>query len=200
MKNYTITQEQILELSKESDFAKHFMQIWFPDAFKKELELNKWYKGIFPYTGKAFAFFNSIDKNGNIKGYGIDCLGKWYDDRNSDLHYGKLDCINDWIEATPGEVETVLIAEAKKRGFIEGTKFKDARYGKNVYEVKIDSIFRLYDDTIICIKDSGNGNVFYKGKWAEIIPQEKTVVPMEKALKIIAKKLKTSPENIEIKS
>ena len=40
--------------------------------------------------------------------------------------------------------------------------------------------------------------IFANGKWAEIITEEKTVITMEKALKIIAKKMKVSPENIEI--
>ena len=44
----------------------------------------------------------------------------------------------------------------------------------------------------------GTNVIFTQGNWAQILPQENTIIPIEKALKIIAKKMKVSPENIEI--
>ena len=43
MKTFTITEEQIKELSKWKH-GKRLMQDWFPEAFEKQLEVGKVYK------------------------------------------------------------------------------------------------------------------------------------------------------------
>ena len=102
--------------------------------------------------------------------------------------------------------EKFLIAEAKNRGFKNGVTILrgDWYSGFSAPKVTIEkeeeqhptSGFEFRNDTLFL----GGYTIFYKGNWAQILPQEKTVVPMEKALKIIAKKMKVSPENIEIQS
>ena len=152
---YEITKEQVLEnykyaLNNQDYLSARNLKEWFPNAFKKELEVGRWYKSI----KRNFLV--------NYQGDNMENYGFWENQGfKNNIAFGgywKDEC----IEATPQEVETALIAEAKKRGFKEGYI------------------------------------LFNSGKWAEIIPQEKTIVPMENALKIIAKKMKVSLENIEI--
>ena len=188
---YEITKEQILETIRTgTDVTERYFKEIIPEAFKKELEIGKWYKR--PHNSALFYVTEilNIDSN-HCKVFGFDNVGKWMPEN------AKTFPDNDF-EATPEQIESALINEAKKRGFIDGVKFKDARYGKNSYKVSNENIFRLYNNETLCIEDDGNVTVFYKGNWAQILPQEKTVVPMEKALKIIAKKMRVSPENIEI--
>ena len=96
-----------------------------------------------------------------------------------------------------------LIAEAKKRGYKKGVKavglYKDGSpHQITDFIINQDNFtYKTLDNALVCNKLGFR--IFANGKWAEILSQEKTVVPMEKALKIIAKKLKTSPDNIEIK-
>ena len=181
MKNYTITKDQILELH-ESNSPETRIQIakMFPDAFKEELEVGKWYKR--PNNSALFYVTEilNIDSN-HCKVFGFDNLGHWMAEN------AKTFPDNDF-EATPKQVETALINQAKKRGFVEGAKFKDARYGKNIYKVSNESIFRLRYNEALCIEDYGNGTVFYEGKWAEIIQEETKLITMEKAVKILSKK------------
>ena len=53
MKTFTITEEQVKELSKWKH-GKRLMQDWFPEAFEKQLEVGKVYKYPSPciVTGK----------------------------------------------------------------------------------------------------------------------------------------------------
>src|SRR5690606_13385615 len=93
------------------------------------------------------------------------------------------------VEATDQEWEAALINEAKKRGFVEGVKYLSPL---NKYRRAFDGEMYFNHNNLY---EKGK-SIFNNGKWAEILAQEKTVVPMEKALKIIAKKMKVSPENI----
>ena len=95
-----------------------------------------------------------------------------------------------------------LKKEAKKRGFKQGITILRGDWYSGFFAPKVTiekeqyptSGFEFHNDTLFL----DGYIIFYSGNWAEIIPQEKTVVPMAKALKIIAKKMKVSPENIEI--
>lgn len=189
MENYTITKEQILELHESNSYETR-IQIakMFPEAFKKELQVGKWYKR--PHNSALFYVTEILNIDSNYcKVFGFNNLGHWMPEN------AKTFPDNDF-EATPKQVETALINQAKKRGFVEGAKFKDARYGKNLYKVSNESIFRLYDNEILCTEDYGNGTVFYKGKWAEIITEETKVITMDKAVKILSKKY---GQKVEIK-
>ena len=198
MENYKITKEQILAIEKVGGAdVSLYLKETFPEVFKTELEVGKWYK-MKGNTHFLCNFNGNIGNNGNS--YGFNLNGEWMDNsmcfHNSDTY----------VEATPEEVESALINEAKKRGFVEGVEFiclisgkkgktecpgflYEGAYGKNS-----NSLETSFAETSI------NGVLYKDGKWATILPQEKTVVPMAKALKIIAKKMKVSPEDIEIKN
>ena len=107
------------------------------------------------------------------------------------------------VEATPEEVEAALINEAKKRGYKGGIKLSPLESCSNAIDTEKEDVYSYIPKVSHYVGNrlqlNGTG-IYQDGKWAEILPQEKTVVPMEKALKIIAKKMKVSPENIEIKN
>ena len=194
MKNYTITKDQIVELSGYG--ITHILKRMIPDAFKKELELNKWYK-----YNKCLVNYQGDIRNLN-RGYGFYSDKSWMNEYNLGYEPEK------WTEATPQEVGTAFRNEAKRIGFIDGAKFKSFEHGNPIRTVRESGRLNfnmISNRLLISTPESewdnyqSNPAIFEKGKWAQIIPQEKQLIPMEKALKIIAKKLKTSPDNIEIK-
>lgn len=184
---YEITKEQILELDKGL-LINTKLRKWFPDAFKKELEVGKWY----------FVDGNNCGQNGrfliaNFSGeeeasnYGFDFNGKW----STELYLSKLGLGLKIREATPEEVETALIAEAKKRGFVNGANY--IYKGINIVRSVSGDIFiyNLIDNSFRI-----NGfNIFNNGNWAVILPEEPKVE--EKTFKQELKSLlnKYSKEN-----
>ena len=196
MENYKITKEQILAIEKVGGAdVSLYLKETFPEVFKTELEVGKWYK-MKGNTHFLCNFNGNIGNNGNS--YGFNLIGEWMD---NSMYFHNSDT---YIEATPEEVSAALINEAKKRGFKNGVTILrgDWYSGFSAPKVTIEkeeeqhrtSGFEFRNDTLFL----DGYIIFYSGNWAEIIPQEKTVVPMAKALKIIAKKMKVSPENIEI--
>lgn len=181
---YEITKYQIEKLADESSIVKDCLKEWFPEAFKTELELNKWY-----VYGRSLLNYQGLNNKDLIQAYGFLEDKSWMETSN---------CGNDfkqWKEATPEEVETALINEAKKRGYKEGVTITWKNKPKLIYTLGDDEFDYLRSNNVLVF---GNYGIFDGEQWAEILPQEKTLVPMEKALKIIAKKMKVSPENIEI--
>lgn len=196
MKNYTITKGQILEIhDRTSVHNQEQLEKWFPDAFKTELEVGKWYKR--PHNSALFCVTEVLLNLENHYGiYGFDNIGNWMKD-NSKTFWDKD------VEATPEEVEAALINEAKKRGYKGGIKLSPLESCSNAIDTEKEDVYSYIPKVSHYVGNrlqlNGTG-IYQDGKWAEILPQEKTVVPMEKALKIIAKKMKVSPENIEIKN
>ena len=189
MEIYKITKEQILETIRTgTDVTKRYFKEIIPEAFKTELEVGKWYK-MKGDTHFLCNFNGNIGNNGNS--YGFNLKGEWMDNsmcfQNSDTY----------VEATPEEVSAALINEAKKRGYKQGITcaFGKGAHNRMIRENEIRWVPDWQDQGALCM---GMNVIFTQGNWAEIIPQEKTVVPIAKALKIIAKKMKVSPENIEI--
>ena len=72
MKTFTITEEQIKELSKWKH-GKRLMQDWFPEAFEKQLEVGKVYKYPSLGGGKFMFKFNGFGANS----YGFTIIGEW---------------------------------------------------------------------------------------------------------------------------
>ena len=189
---YEITKEQILETIRTgTDVTERYFKEIIPEAFKKELEIGKWYK----YKLALFYVTNKRSNNANYYNvFGFDVDGNWMTD-NAATYFDE-----NYIEATDEEVEAALKKEAKKRGFEKSVESKCLVSNRNAV-LSSDPYFSG-DRILARTKDlvSEFMILFKDGKWAEILSQEKTVVPMEKALKIIAKKMKVSPENIEIKN
>ena len=187
MKNYKITKEQVLAIEKGGGVdVSLYLKETFPEVFKTELEIGKWYKG-----SADIKFLICYQSNGN------DNYGFWQDQpyRNN-ISFG--DYWDDMSRlATPEEVSAALINEAKKRGYKQGITCafgKDA-HNRIIRENEIRWIPGWQDQGLLCM---GMNVIFTQGNWAQILPQGKTIVSMAKALKIIAKKMKVSPENIEI--
>ena len=188
MKDYRITKEQILELH-ESNSPETRIQIakMFPEAFKKELEIGKWYK----MKGDANFLCNFNGNNGNS--YGFNLKKEWMD---NSMCFQNFDI---YIEATPQEVKTALIEEAKKRGYKKGN-FKCLLSRESEFSENYNKWYFEMHTNALYTKSLGEGGacIFKNGKWSEISHPGKQVISMREALKIIAKKLKVSPEDIKI--
>lgn len=190
---FTITKEQILELSNINAVVKERLNESFPEAFKTELKAGKWYK----YTNGNIIYWSKIGHDGTLYGYGfMSGQFKVYEDENSAYCLCNSVAAKYLIEATDKEVEEALIAEAKKRGYKEGVRVKNHQGENTLHELDIEFMNRR-PNGIFNKQDAGVW-IFMDGIWAEILPEEKKVITKEKALKILAKKLKVSPENIEI--
>jgi hypothetical protein len=179
MENYTITKEQILQLNSFNNYdCGEALKQWFPSAFKQYWESGKWYF-VYDDLNDCNALVLKGDKND------VTC-GFWLD---NNIFFGD----GSWInldkeikrEATPQEVETALINEAKKRGFKEGCSFNAVVFMNSQRQLfnssgKLD--FDHFDNNNVIYIDGYA--VFENGKWAEILPQptEMTVEEIEAKL------------------
>ena len=157
MKTFTITEEQIKELSKWKH-GKRLMQDWFPEAFEKQLEVGKVYK--YPSLGEGIFMFK-FNRFG-ADNYGFASNGEW----RNDLRVWKYD-VNLYEEATKEEWLKALKEEARKRGFKKGVKYK---YADKPYLIKIFKD-KLHLGGIADLVDDFN-NILRDGVWAEVIKEE----------------------------
>lgn len=107
--------------------------------------------------------------------YGFDSQGSWFDYKG----HISTDKTHE-IPATPEQVESALIEEAKRRGFKEGVKIKA------VDRDGVVDIIDFYDSEHIDYEidyhnslNYGNKTIYKEGKWAEIIEQPKTKLTIE---------------------
>jgi len=157
---YEITKEQVLKLHNNE--GSRYVKEWFPEAFKKELEVGKW------YSSDSFL----IMYKGNERCISISKMTGDYDDNNihrMDMH---IDC--DYKEATTQEVEAALICEAKKRGFKDGVLFKSVE--KNIDGIDIIKFGSISSDIFYGKNKLFNsrGYIFKDGIWAQIIDKTLT--------------------------
>ena len=153
MKTFTITVEQIEELSKWKH-GKRLMQDWFPEAFEKQLEVGKVYKN-------KYSIFKVTDLKDDVySGYGLE-NEKWLSG-----DFSKKFTSND-VEASKEEWLEALKEEARKRGFKKGVKYN---YVNNPYLIKtfidkleLGSSADLVDHCDIILEN---------GVWAEVIKEE----------------------------
>jgi hypothetical protein len=157
MKTFEITKEQIKQLYA-SDNASYLLKIMFPAAFETELEVGKWYKAK---TNYLFDWLMNYQED-NTKCYGFNSSKIWINEYKMEDKYK-------WIPATPQEVESALIAEAKRRGYKDGNyKCLDL---PQYTERNVDDSFFL-ENGKLWHGNKGRANVcFQRGQWASIIPQ-----------------------------
>ena len=156
MKTFTITEEQIKELSKWKH-GKRLMQDWFPEAFEKQLEVGKVYK--YPSLGEKFMFkFNGFGANN----YGFSTIGEW----SNDLGVYENE-VNLYQEATKEEWLEALKEEAKRRGFKKGVKYN---YINNPYLIKRFKD-KLYLGHSVDLAEDGD-IILEDGVWARVIKEE----------------------------
>lgn len=155
-----ISKEFVKELCKEPNIKEAFIREGIIENDK--LEVGKWYNWI----NKELLFFITKIENDQIYYYGFD--------------NGVFE--NDWIHidnyfelATPQEVETALINEAKKRGFKFGVTFNNAYnsecHNKNSGVVDSKISFLDYSKDGFQGLHTNNQWIFYNGVWAEIIDE-----------------------------
>ena len=162
MKKLEIVAPENMEIVIEKGKA-YFKEI------EKTLEVGKWYKdesmkGILLYL-----------KNKDSGRYGFDSSG-WYKTNDSNEHL----FVDRWTEATHEEVKKALIDEAVKRGFVKGVRFLN-EYGEiqtfNGFDRFYLDLNSLHSKTPKSELDNekcfSNPPIFKKGKWAEIIEQQK---------------------------
>ena len=176
MKEYKITEEQIKDLhSLGFTTVCQNIESWFPECFKKEPELNKWYK----HSWKGFFFFTH--KN---KGHGLDANGNWHLIPSSDVDSGQ------WDLATESEVFEMLKIEAEKRGFADKNGVNFIGVEKNCY----GTINHTLKTEILFDSDKNGGLyaskgwIFKNGKWATIVETPKEISIAE-AKEIVEKQL-----------
>lgn len=181
---FTVSKEFILEAYNSACTTwKRKLEEKFPSVFvKDELEVGRWYKvidknGSFNNNEFALICFDN-EKNPNY-GFGFT-REQWTNNflnlkdvvkRNTDLV----------VPATPEEVETALINEAKKRGFKDGVSINCLRGIKNVKPTDKACFVFVFNDNYLYY---GGAKIFDNGKWATIIeqPTEMTVAEIEQKL------------------
>ena len=109
---YEITKEQILKLANKAEqgctsVIESDLKNWFPDVFKTELTIGKWYK----HSEEAGLFYLTEITDIACHGYGFRKSGIWFSTSKNDrsvycavnnFHFKYL------VEATPEEVEAAL--------------------------------------------------------------------------------------------
>tara|TARA_R110002049_G_C9175744_1_gene562605 strand:- start:7036 stop:7650 length:615 start_codon:yes stop_codon:yes gene_type:complete len=143
-----LTNEQI-----ETIKANPILKDVFPELFKKEL----------PKTG----FLKSesgviVYRTGENSGYGIYSY-RLYEKTNDWSFMSNPDV---WQEATKEEFLEAMKPELKRRGFVDGARVKSA-YSDSDFIFKSDSLKVYLAGNI----ESDGFSVFFKGKFAEILPQ-----------------------------
>lgn len=153
-------ERKIEEFQKTLDGLKEELK---KSSFIDCFEVGKWYKNRFGELG--------CYESGRC-GYGFESNGTW---RDSGTAFGFNDATYEWIAATHSEVESALIAEAKKRGFKEGVVFNspNPQYEFSFNQKLISSSFKLMGNTLSgrSDKNTGSCNIFQDGEWAEIIKE-----------------------------
>lgn len=166
----------------------------FPELFKSKLTAGRWYKGNVDFD--SLIFITEIENAGyynRVYYYGF--ISNTY--RKGDYianraHEASL------VPATTEEVESALEKEIIKRF---GEDWKNANIKECLWHGESDTNCG-FNAPIVLTSDNlawnRNGCILKDGIFAEPLI-EKTIITKEKALKILAKKLKVSPESIEIK-
>jgi len=163
----------------------------FPEVFKSELEVNRWYKA----DSGGLWFIEKLLDNGSEISYGFGSTGNFYESskRCKSLNY---------TLATESEVKEALINEAKKRGFKEGVSIDNSNLNYNdcgVGNIISKNVgFYYQKDNTLWIKStsdySANRCIFKNGTWATILP---TVT--ELTLEQIADKFGVDVKTLKIK-
>jgi len=183
MKNYEITKEQIdLAYNSACSEWKERIKQWFPDAFKEELDAGYYFATCYGNDGYLCYFKNPNDKNLFAEFYIIN--GNYYEKG----HFSTIE-----RKATPQEIETALINEAKKRGFVEGVTYiaVGEEKGRKTTLGSMDLRYGVGEKDALC--SCGYPRIYYKGKWAEIVSKP-TVLTRQQ----IADKFNIDVNNLEI--
>jgi hypothetical protein len=168
-----ITEQQIKEAHNAACSQwKQKIEQWFPECFKPKYEIGKWYK-----SGKSI-----INYQGGTNAYGYYAeRDKWEDVNDSWLVF-KEEC-DKLCLATTEEVESMLIKEAKKKGYKKGTTIKSLITNDREWILDSDK-FAIRNNNELWSNKYKEFCVFKDGKWATIVktPKEMTLEEIEKQL------------------
>lgn len=144
---YDIAEKTIKYFSNEENAKKYF------NSLHSKIEIGKWYK-------KDDALMYCFDTN---KAYGFNFSGCW---RNG---FWGFDRTEGWAIASDKEVEERLLGYAKEK-FPKGTMVKTVEkvygfYISYVSDIRYEPPKDLFGANIY----SNSANLYYEGKWAEII-------------------------------
>ena len=153
--SFSIKKDQLRQLTDPK------IKEWFPEVFKVELEVGKWYKNLDEGYEKSICYAMELHgDNHQFSGYGFDYELKWFYGKDTD-HCGS----ENWVEATNEEVFNALKIEAVRRGFVDGVYFKSPVSGDNY---KFTNIY--FTEATDMAWSENEGVIFKKGNWATIIP------------------------------
>lgn len=147
------------------------MNKWIEEQNKPNFEKEQWLyikQVLFDDDGYV-ALFRFISQE-NSKIIGRELYTVW-DDGRVEIEYVNKDdesYVCDYEEcskATPSQIEEILTAVAKHKGFKEGVKFKSAFSG-DVQQIQ-ETWFKW--DEGLYTKSENSAYVYYKGEWAEIV-------------------------------
>jgi hypothetical protein len=176
---YTVSKDFILEAHESACSTwKTKIENQFPELFSKvKLELNKWYR----FKSGTLGYFQGFGKTSY--GFHFDVWDYFEDHRwfcnKEEMH--KIDRL-----ATKEEVETALIAEAKKRGL--------DKQGIRIECLETLKVELSHNNNFACFNYNNNGiyyngiKVYKNGKWAEIV-SEPIELSLEQRLERIEKHL-----------
>lgn len=181
METTTVKIEFIKEAHKSACEAwKAKIENEFPDLFKSQLEVNKWYK-----CKKALVFVNKEIKRHSIIGYGFTGDENWTDN----WHYSNNE-LNPLVIATESEIESALIAEAKRRGYTK--KNTKCLFGKiHQFNPDFSKWYFCITRNRLYTKPCGEGGslIFDSGVWAKIIQEPTEKELLQKQLNEIQEKI-----------
>jgi hypothetical protein len=151
-------ESQIKDLLKEVENLK---------KQEPKFEVGKWYV-VTSVNNYKYLFNYQSTTNNQYIGFGYNYkLESWI--TSPLMETNQLQSIT---PATPSEIETALIAEAKRRGFKDNLIIKDAKYKE-----KSPPQFGHY--RYIADQDGLTNDmswVYYQGQWAEIIQEDKIMI------------------------
>jgi len=151
-------ESQIKDLLKEVESLK---------KQEPKFEAGKWYV-VTSVNNYKYLFNYQSTTNNQYIGFGYNYkLESWI--TSPLMETNQLQSIT---PATPSEIETALIAEAKRRGFKDNLIIKDAKYKE-----KSPPQFGHY--RYIADQDGLTNDmswVYYQGQWAEIIQEDKIMI------------------------
>src|SRR6478735_4893214 len=187
---YEISKEQILEVAEwGNSIDKLKIRGWFPDAFKTELIVGKWYKSKIE-CNKFKCVFNSLDSKGDqlFDGYGFDCFGNFFNDGQDMVSKEKSKKL---VPMSESEVFEALKNEAVKRYKI-GNYVKCLDINTNLLLSGLGILGSNktvhYDGHGRCwmnVNSSRNALRLDNGKWATIIE----TITKQEAEKLLNKKI-----------
>ena len=171
--SFSITKDQLRQLTDPK------VKEWFPEVFKVNLEVGKWYKRIWKdgdrdlflisdFIDNKFFIGEFFRNNERIE----EGVGYRFKNEKDERYFQ--------FEATNEEVFEALKIEAVRRGFVKGVFFRSAVSGDNY---KFTNIY-FTEATGMAWSENG-GVIFDNGNWATII---QTITKSE-AEKLLNKKI-----------